>query len=154
MMHGHARAAYPDECCGVIVGPPAGEADGGPRRLRVLPLRNLQDEMHARDPESYPRTARRAFLIGPFELERVLREAKARGEVLRAIFHSHPDEEAYFSQEDRDAAVPFGDVPSYPEAAHIVMSVRGGEVKGVKVFRWDAGSRDFLADELEVAGRA
>lgn len=153
MMGGHARAAYPDECCGVIVGPPAGESNGDPRRLRVHLLRNLQNEMHAKDPGSYPRTARRAFLIDPFALERILREARERGEVLRAIFHSHPDEDAYFSREDRDAAVPFGDVPSYPEAAHIVMSVREGQVRGAKVFRWDAGAKDFVAGDLEVAER-
>ena len=154
MMHGHARAAYPEECCGVIVGPsPGGEANGDPRRLRVCLLRNLQNEMHAKDPQSYPRTARRAFLIDPFELERILREAKSRGEVLRGIFHSHPDEEAYFSQEDRDAAVPFGDVPSYPEAAHVVLSVREGQVKGAKVFRWDPARRDFLPGDLDVVER-
>jgi len=153
MMHGHARAAYPEECCGVIVGPPPGEVNGGPQRLRVHLLRNLQNEMHAKDPQSYPRTARRAFLIDPFELERILREARSRGEVLRGIFHSHPDEEAYFSQEDRDAAVPFGDVPSYPEAAHVVLSVREGQVKGAKVFRWDPARRDFLPGDLDVVER-
>ncbi|MBI4251566.1 MAG: Mov34/MPN/PAD-1 family protein [Candidatus Tectomicrobia bacterium] len=153
MMQGHARAAYPEECCGVIVGPPPGEANGDPRRLRLHLLRNLQDEMHARDPGSYPRTARRAFLVDPFELERILREARARGEVLRGIFHSHPDEDAYFSPEDRDAAVPFGDVPSYPEAVHIVMSVREGQVRGAKVFRWDRASQDFLAGDLDVVDR-
>ena len=73
--------------------------------------------------------------------------------MLRGIFHSHPDEEAYFSQEDRDAAVPFGDVPSYPEAAHVVLSVREGQVKGAKVFRWDRASKDFLADDLDVVER-
>ncbi len=149
-MYGHAKSAYPEECCGLIVGPPPGAEDGRPERLRLYPCRNVQNEMHARDPKAYPRTARRAFLIDPFEMERVLREAKAKGEVLRGIFHSHPDEEAYFSQEDKEAAVAFGDVPSFPEAEHIVMSVREGEVLGSKVFRWDAAKRDFVAGELEV----
>lgn len=156
-MRGHARTAYPDECCGVIVGPPSGasgEGNGDPRQLRVFLLRNIQGEMHEKDPQSHPRTARRAFLIEPFELERILREARSKGEVLRGIFHSHPDEDAYFSQEDRDAAVPFGDVPSFPDAAHIVLSVREGEVKGAKVFRWDRARKDFLAEDLEVAERA
>jgi proteasome lid subunit RPN8/RPN11 len=109
--------------------------------------------MHAKDPESYPRTARRAFLIDPFALERILREAKERGEVLRGIFHSHPDEDAYFSQEDREAAVPFGDVPSYPQAVHIVMSVREGEVRGAKAFRWDPARKDFLGGDPDVTER-
>lgn len=151
-MHRHARAAYPDECCGLITGPPPAEDGGEDARLRLFPCRNVQDEMHARDPQAYPRTGRRAFLIDPFEFERILREAEEAGEVLRGIFHSHPDEDAYFSREDRDAALPFGDIPSFPHAAHIVMSVRAGAVCGQKVFLWDAGRKDFVARDLEVAG--
>ncbi len=144
----HAKAAYPDECCGVILGPPEG---GG---LRLIPCRNIQDEMHARDPEAYPRTARRAYLIDPFEFERVLGEARERGEVLRGIFHSHPEEDAYFSQEDREAAVPFGDIPSFPLAEHVVMSVRDREVRDFKVFRWGKEEKDFLPGDFEVEEEA
>lgn len=139
----HLRAAYPDEGCGLIVGPPPGGAADGVERMRLIPCRNMQNEMHARDPESYPRTARRAFLIDPFEMERILQKAKKGGEVLRGIFHSHPDEDAYFSQEDKDAAVPFGDIPSFPEVEHIVVSVRKGEVREGKSFFWDPDQKDF-----------
>ena len=149
-MYEHARAAYPEECCGLIVGPPRPEGSNGSGPLRLFPCRNVQNEMHGRDPESYPRTARRAFLIDPFEFERIFQEAESAGEVLRGIFHSHPDEDAYFSQEDKDAAVPFGDIPSFPGAEHIVMSVRGHEVRECKVFIWDAAEADFLAGSLEV----
>ena len=119
-----------------------------------MPLRNVQNEYHERDPESYPRTARRAYLIDPFEMERILLEARENGEILRGIFHSHPDEEAYFSQEDKDAAVPFGDVPSFPHAEHVVMSVREGEVRGYKVFRWEPSAMDFAEGELTVSAEA
>ncbi len=151
-IYAHARAAYPDECCGVILGPPSPDAGHG--KLRLYPLRNVQNEFHERDPESYPRTARRAYLIEPFEFERILREAKESGEVLRGIFHSHPDVDAYFSQEDKDAAVPFGDVPSFPDAEHIVVSVRDREVQGNKVFRWDPEAKDFVEVELVVAAES
>lgn len=147
-MYAHACAAYPDECCGVILGFPPSNSEL--ERYQIHPLRNVQNEFHERDPESYPRTARRAYLIEPFEFERILREAREKGEVLRGIFHSHPDEDAYFSQEDKDAAVPFGDVPSFPDAAHIVISVRGGEVNGYKVFRWDREGKDFIEAGLTV----
>ena len=151
-MYAHARDAYPDECCWVILGPPS--SDPGHDKLRLHPLCNVQNEFHERDPESYPRTARRAYLIEPFEFERILREAREKGEVLRGIFHSHPDEDAYFSQEDKDAAVPFGDVPSFPDAEHVVMSVRSGEVRGYKVFRWDRETKDFVGTELVVAAES
>ncbi len=148
-MHAHARGAYPEECCGLIVGPAGEDAS-----LRLLPCRNLQNEMHAKDPQAYPRTARRAFLIDPFEFERILKEAEEAGESLRGIFHSHPDEEAYFSKEDEAAAVPFGDVPSFPDAEHVVMSVREGVVRGQKVFAWDAGRKAFVESALEIYGEA
>lgn len=149
-MHAHLRAAYPDEGCGLIVGPPSGGAADGAERMRLIPCRNMQNEMHARDPKSYPRTARRAFLIDPFEMDRILREAKAQGEVLRGIFHSHPDEDSYFSQEDRDAAMPFGDLPSFPGVEHIVVSVREGEARESKSFLWDADRKDFVEGRITI----
>lgn len=150
-MHRHAREAYPDECCGLILGAPRAEEGVG---FRLLPCRNVQNEMHERDPEAYPRTARRAFLIDPFEFERVLKGAREAGEVVRGIFHSHPDEDAYFSREDEAAALPFGDCPSFPEAEHVVMSVREGVVRGQKVFAWDEERKGFLESELQIAEEA
>ncbi len=148
-----AREAYPDECCGLILGPPRAE-ERICARFRLLPCRNVQNEMHGRDPQAYPRTARRAFLIDPFEFKRILERARETGEVIRGIYHSHPDEDAYFSQEDKDAALPFGDVPSFPEAEHVVMSVREGLVCGQKVFSWDGGRKTFVPSELEIVEEA
>ena len=148
-MHRHAREAYPDECCGLIIGPPRTKGERE-ETLALLPCKNVQNEMHERDPEIYPRTARRAFLIDPFEFERIVRRAEEAGEVVRGIFHSHPDEDAYFSQEDVDAAVPFGDIPAFPEAEHVVMSVREGAVLGQKVYSWDAERKTFLESDLEI----
>lgn len=152
-MHRHAREAYPDECCGLIIGsPPSG--GNNEETLSLLPCKNVQNEMHEKDPEIYPRTARRAFLIDPFEFERIVREAEKAGEVVRGIFHSHPDEDAYFSQEDVDAAVPFGDIPAFPDAEHVVMSVREGEVLGQKVYSWDAEQKTFIENDLEILEEA
>ncbi|MDP7369802.1 MAG: M67 family metallopeptidase [Nitrospinota bacterium] len=157
VMSRHAEDAYPEECCGLILGPPAGPpsneaARNGREEVRLFPVRNVQNEYHERDPETYTRTARRAYLIDPFEFERILGEAKESGEVLRGIFHSHPDEDAYFSQEDKDVAVPFGDIPSFPDAEHVVMSVRERRVRDFKVFRWSTEEKDFAGGELAVDG--
>ena len=151
VMHRHAEAAYPDECCGLILGPPgSGDGSRGREEMSLFPVRNVQNEYHERDPQIYVRTARRAFLIDPFEFEQILQKAKETHEVLRGIFHSHPDEDAYFSQEDKDAAVPFGDLPSFPEAEHIVMSVRDRRVIDCKVFLWSAVGKDFSECEFIV----
>lgn len=152
-MRRHAREAYPEECCGLILGAPRAEEKQG-AGFRLLACRNVQNEMREKDPQAYPRTARRAFLIDPFELERILKEAREAGEVVRGIFHSHPDEDAYFSREDEAAALPFGGVPSFPEAEHVVISVREGVVQGQKVFSWDGERKSFLEGDLEIAEEA
>lgn len=129
-----AEAEYPAECCGVVVGP---EAD--PDRLsRVLPLRNAQDRYHARDPEAFPRTSRNAYFIEPADLLALERELGERGEVVRVIYHSHPDAAAYFSEEDQRQAMN-GEEPLYPGAMYLVVPVSAGRAGGSKMYGWKAG---------------
>lgn len=136
-----ALEAYPNECCGMII-----ERDG---REEVVRVTNLQDELHAKDPEQFPRTAKTAYSMGA-EAAPVLLAAE-RGEVrLRAFYHSHPEHDAYFSEEDRKQAFGGWDEPNYPDAAQIVISVYGREVKNTAVFRWDEKARDFVDAELAV----
>jgi proteasome lid subunit RPN8/RPN11 len=134
-MQTHARESYPDECCGVVIAPRGG-------KQLVVPLRNVQDAMHAKDPERYPRTARTAYTPHAGEFKRAVDLWEAPGSKLVAFYHSHPDHDAYFSDEDVRQATPFGE-PSYPEALQIVVSVYDGKVKEVKAFRWSASSERF-----------
>jgi len=131
----HAVRAYPDECCGVVVD----TIDAG---QLVIPLRNVQDEMHARDPERYPRTARTAYTPHAGEFKRAVDLWETRGNKLIAFYHSHPDHDAYFSDEDVRQATPFGE-PSYPDALQIVLSVYDATVRKVKVFRWSDRAASF-----------
>lgn len=137
----HARQAYPDECCGIIV------ERGG--REEVVRVTNIQNEMHAKDPDQFPRTARTAYSMGS-EAAPVLLAAE-RGELrLLAFYHSHPEHDAYFSAEDRKQAFGGWDEPNYPDARQIVISVYGGEVKNTAVFVWDEQARDFVDASLTV----
>ncbi len=134
-LHAHALETYPDECCGMIV-----EQDG---RELVTRVTNMQNELHARDPEQYPRTAAIAYTMGR-EAFPVL-DAVERGKVrLRAFYHSHPEHDAYFSAEDKQQAMGGWGEPSYPQAAQIVISVRARQVHATKIFRWDESARDFV----------
>lgn len=136
LIYDHAAETYPDECCGVVVA----LADGGEQVMRV---RNVQDEMHARDPERYPRTARTAYAGHPADLKAALELGERDGNRLIAFYHSHPDHDAYFSEEDVAQATPFGE-PSYPDALQIVVSVRGAKVVDSKGFRWDAAEGCYV----------
>jgi proteasome lid subunit RPN8/RPN11 len=136
----HAVSQYPRESCGVIV------ARSGERRL--VACRNVQDELHRRDPERYPRDARTAYYIDPSDLLKIGR-LEGDGFGVAVIYHSHVDAGAYFSETDRRQALVGGE-PAYPEATYVVTSVVEGRVDAVAAFRWDASARDFLATDLGV----
>lgn len=135
----HAIEAYPDECCGLVV-----ERGGD---VHVERVSNVQDLMHARDPENFPRTARIAFTMGPEAGPLLL--AAERGELrLLAFYHSHPDHDAYFSEEDKRQATGAWDEPSYPDAGQVVVSIYDRKVRAIKAFAWDASLNDFTDAEL------
>lgn len=132
-----AVAEYPAESCGVIL------TREGERRL--IPCRNIQNELHAREPERYPRDARTAYYIDPQDIRRI---AKLEGErfSVTVIYHSHVDAGAYFSDTDRRNAM-MGDEPIYPNTTYIVTSVMAGRVDALAAFRWDAARREFTPVE-------
>jgi len=139
----HCEEEYPNECCGLVVS----LADGSAAVLRV---RNVQDEMHAKDPTQYPRTARTAYSGHPADLRRGLEVAEEPGCALFAFYHSHPDHDAYFSAEDTAQATPFGE-PSYPDALQVVVSVRKGRAGTVKVFAWSPAEGAYVETPFEEA---
>ena len=131
----HAQAAFPEECCGVVLS--SGATD------RVQGLENIQNKLHALDPETYPRTAAIAYAMDPKELESVIDNAARSGAKLKAFYHSHPDHEAYFSEEDKVFASPFGE-PTFPNAAQIVVSIYRRAVKRMCAFAWSIDKSDFV----------
>lgn len=138
----HAVDSFPEECCGVILN--NGSTD------EVRRMRNIQNHLHAKDPETYPRDATIAYTMDPKELEAVLREAEVTGSKLKAFYHSHPGHEAYFSEEDKAFATPFGE-PAYPECAQIVISVYDRVVKRISAYAWAQGKKDFVETPINKA---
>jgi proteasome lid subunit RPN8/RPN11 len=130
-----AAEEYPEESCGVVL------ARGEERRL--LRCRNVQNELHARDPQRNPRTARTAYHIDPQDLLRIGR-LESEGFSVAVIYHSHVDAGAYFSETDRRQAL-IGDDPAYPGTTYLVTSVAGGRVEATAAFRWDPAHRDFVS---------
>jgi proteasome lid subunit RPN8/RPN11 len=98
----HARAVYPDECCGALVG-------RDDRAVDAWPLDNVSDE-----------DQRRRFLVSPRAYLATERRAAGAGLSLLGIYHSHPDHPARPSATDLAAA--------WPTLVYAIVSVRGGEV--------------------------
>jgi proteasome lid subunit RPN8/RPN11 len=136
----HAEETYPDECCGVVVG----HRDG---TQAVVRLRNVQDEMHRKDPERYPRTARIAYTPHAQDFKRAHELWEQPGNRLVAFYHSHPEHDAYFSAEDLAQATPFGE-PSYPEALQVVVSVRAAKAVDAKAFSWSEDAITYVESAL------
>jgi proteasome lid subunit RPN8/RPN11 len=141
-IHAQAEAEYPAECCGVVLT----RGDASAERL-LLPCRNIQDELHAKDPARHPRDARTAYFIDPKDLLTIGRR-EAQGYAVHIIYHSHVDAGPYFSATDKRNALINGE-PAYPAALYVVLSVVAGKVVDVGAFAWDAEARDFLPRAAE-----
>jgi proteasome lid subunit RPN8/RPN11 len=130
-----AIAEYPCECCGIVT--------GNESLQRVHPCRNRQDELHAKAPETHPRTSREAYDIDRKEMEQIFTDAAAKGEQVVCFYHSHIDCGAYFSRMDRDVLTVFGE-PEFPEAVHVVISVRERQIMDIIGYQWDGAEKDFI----------
>ncbi|GMT42427.1 MAG: hypothetical protein IEMM0002_0838 [bacterium] len=130
----HARKDYPRECVGAIIG------DGkSVENSRLIRFSNIQDRLHKDDPSHFDRDARTGYFVDPrevFEFNRNLEKEKLR---IIGFYHSHPDHKAYFSQEDFNGAVMWGE-PLYPGAVYIVISVFDRAVREAKVFAWNGST--------------
>ena len=133
-----AEKEYPSECCGVILASVEGVW------TRVVPCRNAQDDYHRLDPKGFPRTSRNAYALDPGQLLTLQKENRVSGEVIRVIYHSHPDAPAYFSDEDKLIAAPDG-VPAWPGTTYLVVSVLSGKSDKISLIFWDETLKEFKA---------
>jgi proteasome lid subunit RPN8/RPN11 len=101
-MLAHARAARPEECCGLVGGDREGVGTS------VYRLRN-----NAPDP-------RVAYDGDPQDLCEAQRTMRARGEQLLAVYHSHPREAAPVPSES-DVRLAY-----HPSAVYFIIGIEGG----------------------------
>ncbi len=101
----HGESAYPEECCGALLG----RVEAGCRRVsEALALENERDSERER-----------RFLIGPEEYRLAENAAAQRGLDLVGFYHSHPDHQARPSAYDLEHALPWH--------SYVVLAVERGE---------------------------
>jgi adenylyltransferase/sulfurtransferase len=132
-IYAHAVAGYPEEICGLIIG------DNEVRRCE-----NRQNALHAEDPEHFPRDARTAYNLPPKDLLFLGKSLKSERPVT-AIYHSHVEVGAYFSDEDVRAALLEGEL-LYP-VDYVVIDVRKGGARGCRRFRFTDGKFVEIASD-------
>jgi proteasome lid subunit RPN8/RPN11 len=133
----HALDEYPDECCGIVIGfaeSPEGDI--------LFQCTNIQNKLHKLDPETYPRDAKTAYNMESMEVVKIFSLAESKGMVIKTFYHSHPEHDAYFSDEDKRMALLDGE-PTYPEASYLVVSVYNKGIKDEAWFAWDSQTRSF-----------
>lgn len=136
-IRGHAAEAYPEECCGVLVGSDADEGEGDRTERRgAREIREIRAVENAR-------TGRRErrYLIPPevlLELEKELREGNL--EVL-GFYHSHPDHPAEPSAFDREHA--------WPWYSYVIVPVREGEAAEPRSWRLAPDRSRFDEEAIE-----
>lgn len=150
-MHAHAVEGFPEEVCGVVFATPNGQV--------VRRLTNIQNELHAQDPEQFPRTATTAYYMDSRELYEVERQAREPGWTVHVFYHSHPQHDAYFSPTDRAQASYTDPVdgsrgPTYPGTTWLVVAVYDRVVRDSQVYAWDDRTQDFTPTEFVVTRHA
>jgi proteasome lid subunit RPN8/RPN11 len=133
VIYADAQARYPEEACGLLLGPrTAAYCD------EARPCENQQNRLHERDPAAYPRDARTAYTLGVRDLQFLDASLSGDGErPVKIIYHSHVEVGAYFSEEDRRAATFDGELV-YPVDYLVIDSAREG-IRGAKLFRFRDG---------------
>ena len=141
----HARECYPEECCGLLIGP---EESATP--CRFVRCTNVQSQRRSKGESDLD--ARHAFWIDEQELLHALRSAEEGGEALRVVYHSHIDTPAYLSHADLQSALGPDGLPLWPAVEHLVISVQEDGVQGGVLFGWDPETESFVGRRVQEAG--
>jgi proteasome lid subunit RPN8/RPN11 len=132
-----AESAYPQECCGLLVGRVTGDVK---TLVEVWPVQNAwisQAEEHW--PEQKQLTEKRRYAISPKDMLAAMKEGRDRSLEIIGIYHSHPDCAAVPSECDRTLA--------WPQYSYIIVSVRQGTSAEIRSWILDSEG-NFQAEEI------
>ena len=128
-----AEAAYPEECCGLLIG-----------------RRNDAGDLVVTQVEASPNTAtdgRRRFEVDPQLRFDLMRRLADMPEDIIGHYHSHPDEAAAPSATDRGMIYE-------PDLVWLITAVEGGRAAETRAYAADAPDHGFREMRLTVDGDA
>jgi proteasome lid subunit RPN8/RPN11 len=112
-LRAHSEMAYPEECCGVLLGQPLSDGWDVTRAVRAQNIR--------RD------SPRNRYEIAPAELVGIMRDASAGGLEVAGFYHSHPDHPAMWSATDLANAHWLG-------CSYLITQVENGQALATNAF--------------------
>jgi len=131
----HAEAAYPEECCGALVGWSGGVGGRGRGRVVVRAIPTGNGAVRGRG---------RRYLIPGEVVRAVEAEARAGGLAVVGFYHSHPDGGAEPSRSDLELA--------WPWYSYLIAGVSGGRAGAIRGWRLRDDRATFEPETLWLAG--
>lgn len=132
-IRGEAERAYPDECCGLLLGR---TAEGGAKEVvEIFPVENARESE-----ERYHRS-----LITPGEYMRGERHARSRRLDVVGNYHSHPNHPAEPSQFDLEHA--------WPTWSYVIVSVRAGRAAELRSWELEPDRTRFAEERIDEGGQ-
>jgi len=127
---GNALRAYPEECCGILIGIPGGSATRSVAKVTALwPADNIATGDRAK-----------RYSIAPEVLLRAYMSVRGRDVEVIGYYHSHPDSGA--APSDRDMA------EAAPGVSYLIVAVSGREILELRSWRLRADRSCF--DEQQI----
>ncbi len=125
--------AYPNECCGVMIGRDVRNGDGQTRRIvdRLQPLTNSFEKE-----EQFHR-----FRLDPKEYIEVEKAAGVEGKLVLGFYHSHPDHPARPSEYDRQHGWPF--------YSYVIVAIHKCEPVDMTSWLLDEATEQFQQERIE-----
>jgi proteasome lid subunit RPN8/RPN11 len=131
VMVDHAKATYPNECCGAMIG----SVDGENKTVRAAVI--LEN--------SFTGAQNARYELKQEDLLKADSEARRQGMDLVGIFHSHPDCDAYFSKTDLENSCPW--------YSFVVLSIYKGEFNHANSFLPDPDQTHAEKEQLVHPGQ-
>ena len=129
--------AFPEEGCGLLIGPIPGDFDHPGRVLSVDEARPL--------PNGWDASAKtNRYLIDPKILKSVENELSGAGRGVVGFFHSHPQAPAWPS--------PFDLAMAMPCCSYWILQVRDGKAADSRSWQRTEDGRSFIEEEIVLEG--
>ena len=122
----HGAEGYPNEICGIMVGPPGDHTVTEVKRARNIIVDRARDR----------------YEIDPRDHVRIQREADAAGLDIIGYYHSHPDHPAQASRFDTERA--------WAGYVYVIVSVQDGKPVDANAFVADTDGGPFHAESLDI----
>ncbi len=147
----HGAAAFPSECCGVLLGDVEG-ADKTVREVRALanvfePSAKFENSVLPAGTEAGEAAVvgqERRYFVSPQEMFLLMQEERRTKRKVLGFYHSHPNHPAQPSAYDREWASPW--------YTYIIVSVQDGHPADLTVWQLDDDRQAFTAEAWKILG--